>query len=654
MSTRRTLAVLIVLQLGLSLCLSCNRDDSASESTAKDTTTAIKPLRERISNLRPLLELPVPTGTPGRGFAISPDGKQLAIGASDGSVMLVPTNGALTEPKILVAHKEMVLETIYTPDGKRMVTGGADNRLCIWDRHSGKLEHRINAHNGDVKALASSSDGTMVASGSVADDVRVWRLSDGKRTQQFEGHSSTIYAVLFSQNGQHVFSGARDSQLRRWSLEKGKGDAAPLSFRNTIVALRWTPDYKHIVVAGLIGELAWVDPTAFKVIHRRRVGRTRIVDMDVTYDGTIAVAEQSGLVSFWSSDPKIKEPLFPPIQAHRSEILQIGFLPRSPILLTLAQDGTLGRWDSGTAKAVEEPRPLPPINGMVRAVAAHPSKSVAAIASRGRLFLLDTRNAPKKAREPQLGPGGLSALRYSPDGRHLLMGRDNGHIVMRTADMESKVVKDVAVHNGSVRHMAFTADGSSLWTAGDDIALYHLDPKTLQPRRVVTEHTSQIVALAVDPMGKRVASSEEDHITFIRYAKTNTLQWTRRGHHISHLAFDPTGEVLAMVENRRLVMLYDVEARRELKKLQGNAARLQDLVFHPNGEVLLTLDAHGNIRVWSVADGANLASADAGRGKPTGLAIGDHGSLIVSGGMDPRGSAKLFELGPYAAHPPRP
>lgn len=643
----RLIAVLLMLHVVGLVCASCNKQ--ADKPAADDRPTAQKaPLRDRFATLQELAAIPVPTGYPGRGFAISPDGKELAIGGSDGSVMLVPTEPDDAPAKVLIGHTEMVLEAAYTPDGKHLITGGADNKLFIWNRHSATVTHEISAHKGDVKALATSSDGSLVATGSVADDVRVWNVTTGKRMQHFEGHSSTVYAVLFSPNGQHVYSGARDSQVRRWSLEKGKGDAAPVSFRQTVVSLRWTPDHKSLIMAGLVGELAWIDPTRFRAVHRRRVAHRRVADMDVAADGTIAIGDQSGRLSFWSPNPKQAEPLVPAFQAHPGEILQVAFIPRTSTLLTLGADLTIRRWDAKTGEAIGTPRGLPAINGRVRAVAAHPTTGQAAIASRGRLFLVDGATPKKAAQTPDVGPGGLSALRYSPDGTRLLLGRDNGHIAIRDVAEPTKVIKDVGVHAGTVRHMVFTADGESLWTAGDDIAVYHLDPNTLKPRLTITDHTSPIVALAIDPAGKRLASTEEDHITFIRYADSNTLQWTRRGHHITHLEFDPTGDVLAMVEARRIVMLYDVEQRRELKKLKGNASRIQGIAFHPDGEVLVTIDAHGGVRAWSVADGANLANADAGRGRPTGMGLGQGGRLVISGGMDPRGSAKLFRLGPLS------
>jgi len=634
--------VVFTLQIALLVCPGCNKKAEEPPAPVKPTTPREVPLADRFGELEKIADIAVPTGMPGLAFAISPNGDEYAVGGSDGSVTLVPRKGG--EPRILVGHKEMVLEAIYTPDGQTLLTGGADNHLIIWDPVKGVIKEDIKAHNGDLKALAVTVDGTLVATGSVADDVRVWRIADGKRTAHFEGHSSTVYTVTWSFNGQYVFSGGRDAQVRRWSVEKGKSDAPPLAFRNTVVALQWSPGQETLYMVGLVGELASIDPIALKVLSSRRVGSSRITDMDVSTAGNIAIGERNGQVSVWSPDFKSEEPVVKPFAAHDGEIRQVRYVPKSGDLLTLGADNTIGLWDARTGAPKGPKKPLPSVNGVVRAVAANPKSTRAAIASEGKLFLVDALTAQAAPDSPDLGPGGVSSVAYTPDGKQLFVGRDNGHILVMSDS--GKQVADHSVHTGTIRHIVPGASGKTVWTAGDDIIVNQLDAKTFEPTVVFKGHTSHIVALAADGQGKRVASAEENHITIIRYVETNNTQWVRRGLPVSHLAFSPDGNTLAMVENRRVIMLYDVEERRELKKLRGNPAQLRGMMYHPDGEMIVTIDNQGTVRAWSVESGAMIASANAGRGRPTALSLGDSGRLVLTGGMDPFGSAKIFRFQP--------
>ncbi len=638
----RALFVLVTL----TLAPSCSKK---KEPTVDPTppTPPRPPVTERLAALSKVADFPVPTGTVGWAFAVSADGTEYAVGNSDGSITLMSRAGGDT--RVLVGHKEPVFEAAYTPDGQRLVTGARDNRLLVFDLEKGEVEHDIKAHNGDVKALAVSPDGTMAASGSVADDVRVWRLADGKRQAHFAGHSSTVYAVAWSADGKHVFSGARDSQVRRWSLETGKEDGRPLVFRSTVIGLEFSPDHGTLWVLGLTGGLAGVDPKTFEVKHSRQTSRGRATDLDVGSDGTIAIGHLDGTISFWSPDETKTEPLVPPFQAHDGEARQVRFLPETAGLLSVGEDGTVGLWETTSGQPIGPRKKLPPINGVVRALAAEPGGTTIAATGDGHLFLYDASRPTVAPKRPDLGPGGVSALCWSADGKALYVGRDNGHLLVLPSPLTGADHPSHEIHRGTVRHIGGTADGKLLVTAGDDIAIQVLSTDTFAPKRTITDHTSPIVSLAVDPTGERMASTEENHITLVRYLDNENVQWTRRGHLISHLAFSPDGTTLAMVEDRRVIVLYDVVedgGGREVKRLKGNPSPIQGLKWHPSGEVVVVIDKLGTVRTWDVETGAMINSGDAGRGRPTAVAIAREGSLVVTGGMDPHGSIKAFSLGP--------
>ena len=82
-----------------------------------------------------------------------------------------------------------------------------------------------------------------------------------------------------------------------------------------------------------------------------------------------------------------------------------------------------------------------------------------------------------------------------------------------------------------------------------------------------------------------------------------------------------------MVEQRRVIMLYDVEERHELKWLSGNPSRIMDMLWHPSGEALLCLGDLGTLRVWGRERGNLLASANAGRGRPTAMGMKKNGEV---------------------------
>jgi WD40 repeat protein len=67
----------------------------------------------------------------------------------------------------------------WTPDGERIVSGGAVGELAVYDRETGKLVHQLVGHTGDVWAVAVSPDGKRLVSGSADQTLRLWDMATG-------------------------------------------------------------------------------------------------------------------------------------------------------------------------------------------------------------------------------------------------------------------------------------------------------------------------------------------------------------------------------------------------------------------------------------------------------------------------------------------
>ena len=63
-----------------------------------------------------------------------------------------------------------------SPDGRRVLTGGRDHNVRLWDLESKKELACFTGHTGEVQGVAFSPDGRRAASGSADYTVRVWRL----------------------------------------------------------------------------------------------------------------------------------------------------------------------------------------------------------------------------------------------------------------------------------------------------------------------------------------------------------------------------------------------------------------------------------------------------------------------------------------------
>ena len=67
------------------------------------------------------------------------------------------------------------------PTGKRIVSGGGDKTVRVWDADTGQpIGPPLTGHTDSVSSVAFSPDGNRIVSGSDDNTVRVWDAATGQ------------------------------------------------------------------------------------------------------------------------------------------------------------------------------------------------------------------------------------------------------------------------------------------------------------------------------------------------------------------------------------------------------------------------------------------------------------------------------------------
>src|SRR6202020_2072427 len=86
----------------------------------------------------------------------------------------------------------------FSPDGRRLATGGRDNAVKLGDAETGRelarlAGHTVTGHADGVGCLAFSPDGRLLASGGWEDKaVKLWDVATGRELAALGGHTDHV------------------------------------------------------------------------------------------------------------------------------------------------------------------------------------------------------------------------------------------------------------------------------------------------------------------------------------------------------------------------------------------------------------------------------------------------------------------------------
>jgi WD40 repeat protein/serine/threonine protein kinase len=208
-----------------------------------------------------------------RRVVFSPDGQRLASSAPDNSVKVWDVQQD-QEHRTLQASGEGSIA--FSPDWRRLARAASDNTVQVREVQTGQLILTLKGHTVPVHGLAFSPDGKRLASGGGGErlpgggfsrgprsqgEVKVWDAQTGQELLSFNGLTGAAWNVAFSPDGKRLASdlkGPPDPSafaLKVWDAQTGqellslKGHKGPLAF---------SPDGKRLACALWRAGEGWV------------------------------------------------------------------------------------------------------------------------------------------------------------------------------------------------------------------------------------------------------------------------------------------------------------------------------------------------------------------------------------------------------------
>lgn len=149
-------------------------------------------------------------------------------------------------------------------------------------------------------------------------------------------------------------------------------------------------------------------------------------------------------------------------------------------------------------------------------------------------------------------------------------------------------------------------------------------------------HRDAIVALAISPSGKLLASGSRDQTVRLWDLPTETLLQTCVGHSnlVNVVVFTPDERLLVSGGGDNTIQLWDCSTGKSIATLTGHSGWVLALAITPDGKTLVSSSADGSIKLWDLQTYQEYATLNGHLGWVSALAISPDGQLLVSGSHD--------------------
>jgi WD40 repeat protein len=547
-----------------------------------------------------------------------------------------------------IGHDRYINAIAFSPDGKKVISGSADNTLILWDVASGIEMRRFIGHlpgytTPMVKCVAFSPDGKQVFSAANDFSLKLWDIASGKEIYTISNLPEIVCSIAFSPDGKLAVSTDGNDGAKLWDVTTGKEiklfKYALYGGSNSKAV--FSPDGNYIATTG--GMLRLWDVKTGKIVKSYNDYGSSSYSVAFSPDGKYLLFDSDkDMILSDVNTGEIKK-IF---KGHTEDVTHVAFSSDGTKILSGSNDDTIKLWDVLTGKEI---RTFTGFSYAIEDIAFSPNNKYMISAS--DVIKLWDISSGKVIRTFARNQNNVSSVAFSPDGKFSLSG--NWDKTMKLWNLVNCTIKTFEGNSIGTSLVHFFPDGKRAVSGGGNerFALWDLvtgkEIESYDGLNMAMADTS----LDISPNGKQFLIPYRNGFNLYEFSKDKLIGV--KGFSVSgkvvDVAFSPDGKYAVSVDNvlednnvysYHMVRLWDMNKFTLLKEIKFSDYVLS-VAISPDDKFVL-IGNKRDVSIWGIAEGRVVMNMEGHTGNVNSVAYSSDGKKALSGSDD--GTLKLWDI----------
>jgi WD40 repeat protein len=506
--------------------------------------------------------------------AFHPDGSLLAVAAVHRVIIKQPATGKTVDELPIPSQSPPTVA--FSPDGQSLVASGAQNLTLVWDVGTWRTRHRLPVGNSWL-AVTPDSRKLLLAS-KEKPEVTLWDLPTGIREQTFPAPNSDISAISMHPLGRTVAVSLRGGpQLLDLGTGKWRSLKLPPNASTSGAAL-FHPDGRHTIWSG--NGLHVLDEDTGRVIQHAVPHIPKHSPVAIFPDGRHVVIPTSQGTAY---------------------IVRLQSLPRG--------ESSEKPSDADRGRRLAELRD--------RFAAGFDADPLANETKQLREDLLklahETQGTQEATTAGELArslPWPADSLRREDVPQHELADlRGKGAPPPR--ELVAVLGDSRMWHWGIATAVVFSKDGSSLFSAGNDLTIIAQDPRTGDAQWIRRGLSADVGGLSLDPQERWLAVAHGRYCALLDPGSGEVVkQFPELVSGCRTVAFSSDGTLVAVGSSPdgpiETFATFNPETGQVVQTFRGHVGHVTSVSFHPDGHQIASGSDDGTVCIWNATTAEQL------------------------------------------------